>query len=175
MRTASLVLIILLTACQRDDALTSSDTGRPAASGLERAAIASGVIPDADRLSPVGFYQHRHETGRDALCIIPSGKGNYRFGAEAAFGEGERCRGRGTAHRAGDKLILSFAGPSQCIAVAQYDGDMIVLPGVLDVKCAHLCDDRGSLEGVSFPRLAGDATSALRAMDSAGEALCPPQ
>lgn len=175
MRIASLALILLLSACQGDDAPATSDKVGSDASGLERAAIASGVIPDAERLSPVGFYQRRHETGRDALCLIPSGKGDYRFGAEVVFGEGERCRGHGIAHRAGDKLILSFAGSSQCIAVAQYDGDMVVLPGVLDVKCAHLCDDRGSLEGVSFPRLTGDAASALRAADSAGEPLCPAQ
>jgi hypothetical protein len=40
------------------------------------------------------------------------------------------------------------------------------------MKCAELCKGRGSLEGVSFPRLASDAASALQVRDSAGEPLC---
>lgn len=173
MRIARLAFIFLLSGCQGGDDPASPDKAQPPASGLERAAIATGVILDADRLSPVGLYQRRHETGRDALCIIPSASGDYRFGAEAMFGEGEGCRGQGTARRAGDKLVLSFDSASQCIAVAQYEGDRIVFPGVLDLKCAKLCDDRGSFEGVGYPRSASDAAAALRATDRHGEPLCP--
>ena len=142
------------------------------ASGLERAAIESGVISDTSRSSPVGLFQRRHEAGSDMLCIIPAQSGDYRFGAEAVFGEDQRCHGRGTAKRAGDKLILSFDRGDRCVAVAQYDGDQIAFPGVLDVKCADLCEGRASLEGVSFPRSASDAGAALRAKDREGNALC---
>lgn len=144
------------------------------ASGLERAAIDSGVIADTARLSPVGLYQRRHEAGRDALCVIPDKSGDFRFGMEAVFGKDQSCRGHGAARRAGDKLILRFSGADRCIIVSRYDGDQLSLPGVLDLACADLCEGRGSLEGVSFPRIAGDAATALRATDRDGRALCDP-
>ncbi|HEX7876559.1 MAG TPA: hypothetical protein VF489_08240 [Sphingobium sp.] len=174
MRWTSPAVLLLLAACQRGDAPSSSsiDAGSSSATGLERAAIDSGVIADAGRLSPVGLYQRSHESGRDALCIIPGKGGDFRFGAEATFGEKQSCRGDGTARRAGDKLILSFSGGDHCIVVAQYDGDQLSLPGVVDMKCADMCDGRGSLEGVSFPRITNDAASALRARDGEGEPLC---
>ena len=178
MRRISLTVLMLLAACQRADAPSSSsirrETGTSASTGLERAAIESGVIADAAKLSPVGVYQRRHESGRDALCMIPDRSGDFRFGTEAMFGEGQSCRGHGTARRAGDKLILSFSGRDHCIIVAQYDGDQLSLPGVVDMNCASVCDGRGSLEGVSFPRISGDAASALRALDSRGDPLCDP-
>jgi hypothetical protein len=172
MRLTSLAALLLLAACQRETAPTPRETGIQTSSGLERAAIETGVIADAAKVPAIGLYQRIHEAGRDALCVIPSKKGDYRFGLEATFGEDQLCEGRGSARRAGDKLILSFSRSGHCIVVAQYDGDQISLPGVVDLKCADVCKGRGSLEGVSFPRLASDAASALQARDSAGDPLC---
>ncbi|WP_420144532.1 hypothetical protein [Sphingobium sp.] len=175
MRRASVALILMLAACQRDPAATQAvpdGVGAPV-SGLERAAIASGAIVDATKTSPVGLYRRSHEAGRDLLCVMPGGKdAAFRFGLQANFGEDQSCRGQGTARRAGDKLILHFTSGDRCIVVAQYDGDQVALPGVVDMACADLCEGRGSLEGVSFPRTASDAVSALRARDDAGNALC---
>lgn len=173
MRRTRLALLLLLAGCQRTPGGDASGAvGAP--SGLERAAIDSGVIADATRISPIGLFQRSHEAGRDALCVVPDREGALRFGLEANFGEDLRCRGKGTARRAGDKLILRFSGGDRCIVVAQYDGDQVALPGVVDMACADLCEGRGTLEGVSFPRIAGDAPAALRARDSAGDALCDP-
>ena len=173
MRWNSLTVLLLLTACQGDGGRSATASGdSPPATGLERAAIESGVIADATKLSPVGLFQRGHEAGRDSLCVMPGRAGDFRFGAEAIFGKEQSCRGRGTARRAGDKLILKFSGAAPCIIVAQYDGDQLSLPGVLDLKCSALCDGRGSLEGVSFPRVGSDAASALRAQDRYGEPLC---
>jgi hypothetical protein len=175
MRRNSLALLVLLAACQRSPAggdATPAPGGGASASRLERAAIESGAIADPGKISPVGLFQNRHEAGRDALCVIPGTEGAYRFGLEAVFGEEPACRGRGTARRAGDKLILSFKGGDRCIIVAQYDGDQVALPGVVDMACADLCEGRGSLEGVSFPRIANDAATALRARDRDGDPLC---
>ena len=176
MGRTSLSFLLALTACQQGaPSSTAMGAAGSSASGLERAAIDSGVIADAARTSPVGLYQRRHEAGRDALCVMPGKAGDFRFGMEAVFGEEQSCRGHGTARRAGDKLILSFAGRGdRCIIVGQYDGDQLSLPGVVDLKCADLCEGRGSLEGVSFPRLASDAASALGATDREGRALCEP-
>lgn len=173
MRRTSLVAFLLLAACQRApaDNVGTEPVSAPM-SGLERAAIDSGAIADAAKISPVGLYRHSHEAGRDALCIIPGKSGQLRFGMEAVFGEEPNCRGHGVARRAGDKLILSFKGGDRCIIVAQYDGDQVALPGVVDMACADLCEGRGTLEGVSFPRIANDAATALRARDRGGDPLC---
>ncbi|WP_242122967.1 hypothetical protein [Sphingobium sp. Sx8-8] len=176
MRRTSLAALVLLAACQREAATAPAprETGVQTSSGLERAAIETGVIADTAKTPAIGLYQRIHEAGRDALCVVPARNGDYRFALEASFGEDQSCKGRGTARRAGDKLILSFSRSDHCIIVAQYDGDQVSLPGVVDMKCAEVCKGRGSLEGVSFPRLASDVASALQARDSAGEPLCEP-
>lgn len=174
MRRTSLALLALLAACQQpsERSAAAPDGDGASISGLERAAIESGAIADASKISPVGLFQRSHEAGRDALCVIPGKDGQYRFGLEAVFGEEPNCRGHGSARRAGDKLILSFKGGDRCIIVAQYDGDQVALPGVVDMACADLCEGRGSLEGVTFPRIANDAASALRARDRGNDPLC---
>lgn len=174
MRRINLTLFLLLLGCQRSPANQDAPpvVSGGAASRLEQAAIASGTIADPAKISPVGLFQRTHEAGRDALCVIPARNGELHFGLEAIFGEEPACRGQGTARRAGDKLILSFKGGYRCIIVAQYDGDQVALPGVVDLACADLCEGRGSLEGVSFPRIASDAASALRARERSGDPLC---
>ncbi|WP_150291815.1 hypothetical protein [Sphingobium estronivorans] len=176
MRLTSLAALILLAACQREAAPTPAphESGGQVSSSLERAAIETGVIADAAQVPAIGLYQRVHEAGRDALCMIPAKNGDYRFGLEARFGEDQSCAGRGSARRAGDKLILHFSRSDHCIVVAQYDGDQISIPGVVDMKCADVCRGRGSLEGVSFPRISNDAASALQARDSSGNPLCKP-
>lgn len=174
MRRTSLFLACLLAGCQQaaTPGAAAPDRSGAAASGLERAAIATGAIADASKVAPVGLYQRRHEAGRDSLCVLPAKSGDYRFGLEAIFGTEQSCHGAGTARRAGDKLILSFSGGRKCIIVAQYDGDQVALPGVVDMACDRLCDGRGNLEGVTFPRIANDAGAALRARDREDEPLC---
>jgi hypothetical protein len=178
MKRLALASLLMLAACQPPSAPEGSGgsaVSAPVASGLERAAIESGVIPDSAHISPVGLFRRSHEAGSDSLCVMPGKDGQFRFGLEAIFGEEPNCRGHGTARRAGDKLILSFKGGDRCIVVAQYDGDQVALPGVVDMACADLCEGRGTLEGVSFPRISSDAASALRARDRAGNALCEGQ
>lgn len=177
MRRISRVLLPLtLVACQQQaatpDASTRADALAAPPSALEQAARDSGLVADVARVSPVGLYQQRHEAGRNSLCIRAGADDRYRFGVEAIFGAEESCRGTGTARRAGDKLILRFSGRSQCTIVAQYEGDRVAMPGVLDVACAKLCNANGSFEGVSFPRIAADERAAMAVRDRNGNALC---
>ncbi|MGE4322122.1 MAG: hypothetical protein AB7E60_03750 [Sphingobium sp.] len=176
MRASNLAALLLLAGCQRAEAPQAQSVPEVEATssgtGLERAAIETGVIADASRVSPVGLYQRRHESGRDLLCIAPDAQGELRFGMEAVFGPEEACRGRGIVRRAGDKLILRFSGRPRCLIVAHYDGDQLAIPGVVDTDCSRLCDRRGSFEGVSFPRIAGEASAALRAQSRNGDRLC---
>lgn len=174
MRRISLVLLPLtLVACQQQAVTTDASTRADVpTSALEQAARENGLVADVARVSPVGLYQQRHEAGRNSLCVRPGADGRYRFGVEAVFGADEACRGTGTARRVGDKLILRFAGRSQCTIVVQYEGDRVAMPGVVDVACAKLCDANGSLEGVSFPRIAADEQAAKDIRDRKGNALC---
>ncbi|WP_336964255.1 hypothetical protein [Sphingobium aquiterrae] len=170
-----LPMLAALAACGGGDAAAPGDHGTPPpqASALERAAIASGAIADPRAISPVGLYQRPHEAGRDLLCLIPGpAQKPYRFGMEAVFGTEQSCRGEGTARRAGDKLILHFSGRSGCIVVADYEGDRIALPGVVDMACDALCSGRGSLAGVSLPRIGNDPRAAAVATDRRGGTLC---
>jgi hypothetical protein len=176
-----LPIVLALAACQQqpsDPAPAPADTANArrdvAPSALERAGLESGQVVDNTKLSPVGFYRNRHEAGSDVLCVLPSNaqsKGKLRFGLQAVFGENASCIGSGTAHLAGERLILNFAR-SDCLIVAQYEGDRIALPGALDEKCNQLCIAAGSLEGVFFPRVASDLASASRATDRSGNPLC---
>jgi hypothetical protein len=172
-----MLLLLALASCGRPDGGEEGrDDGAEATarrtSALERAAIESGAIADPAALSPVGLFQSRHEAGQDIMCVAPADGKRHRFGLEAVFGTEQSCRGEGTAHRAGDKLILHFSGRAGCIIVARYEGDRIALPGVVDLACDSLCTGRGSLAGVSLPRLSGDAGAARAARDRSGNPLC---
>ena len=148
----------------------SADTMSPAPT-LEQAAIDAGIVANASAVPPIGLYRNRHEAGTDSLCVVPGAAGELRFGLDAVFGEGIACQGSGTARRSGDKLILNFAR-SACIVVADYDGDRVALPGVVDVECRKLCTERGSLEGVSFPRVSRSESVARDARDRNRSPLC---
>lgn len=172
MRRPSFALLLLLAACHdpaplRDGRESVSPTGQQSA--LEQAALEAGIIADAGKTAVTGLYQRRHEAGRDSLCVSPGDGKRYRFGLEAIFDTEQHCRGEGTARQVGDKLILRFTGGSQCLIVAQYDGDRVAMPGVVDMKCATLCNGRGSLEGVTFPRLLSGSANTL---DRNGEPIC---
>lgn len=174
MQRVSLALFMMVAGCQQAPAPANPVAENQAPmSRLEQAAIESGAIADVSRISPVGLYQRSHEAGRDALCVARDKAGHFLFGMEAMFGEGLGCRGHGLARRAGDKLILSFRGGDKCIVVAQYDGDRVALPGVVDMACADLCDGNATLEGVSFPRVANDPAHGRSLTDHDGEAICP--
>lgn len=176
---SALLLLLALAACGAGDtgrndqnvASLALETGAQDLSALERAALETGAIADAGRISPVGLYRNRHEAGADQLCIAPGeSEERMRFALEARFGGESGCRGHGTVRRAGERLIFNFAR-SACLVVAGYEGDRIAFPGAVDVDCASLCSERGALDGVSFPRFTREP--APSAKDSEGQPLCP--
>jgi hypothetical protein len=173
-RALALLLALGLAACGKHaaPAANESEAPPPAAAALEQAAVEAGVISDTRPL-PVGLYRSRHEAGQDSLCIVrDTGADRMRFGLEAAFGEHSECHGTGSLRRSGDRLILNF-DRSACIIVAGYEGDRVSLPGALDEECDRLCSERGSLEGVSFPRVSRDEGVAHDAHSKGGKPLCP--
>jgi hypothetical protein len=161
-----------VSACNGGGAPSSGEPRTEVANSLESLAVESGALDDLTARDPVGSYGRTYEGGRDRLCIVPDdGEGRYRFGAEMRIGDEGRCGGSGTARYAGDRLIFNFAGGT-CLIVARYEGDRIVMPGAVDVACASLCSDRGSLAGVTFPRTGNDQAAARRSKTHDGDRLC---
>ncbi|CAN5295968.1 hypothetical protein BH10PSE13_BH10PSE13_21180 [soil metagenome] len=149
---------------------TAEQATSDAAAALEALATERGVIGETYSEDPIGSYGRTYDGGEDRLCLAGganSGDATYRAGVEIRIGEEEYCRGVGTARRSGDQLILSLAN-GRCTISARYEGDRLVMPGVVDSACASLCSMRGSLAGVTFPRLSADA----RVNASDGKPLC---
>lgn len=171
----ALMAVCVLAGCGAgSDKVTPPDS--PTARQLDALALQTGALPDRARTDPVGRYGRRYEGGSDQLCLVPEDgllSGRYRFGAEMRIGRDEYCRGRGSAKRSADKLLLRFDGAGgNCLVVARYEGDKIVLPGSLDLSCAMLCSGRGSFAGVSFPRVDRDEAAAAQMTDQHGKMLC---
>ena len=178
-RAALLMSLFLLASCnggpspaQNGATAGAAADNATAASALEAAAIDAGVVTDIRSTPPQGLYRNRHEAGRDSLCIVANKEGQQEFALEAAFGENIECSGHGTLRMTGDKLVMNFAR-SACLIVATYEGDRVSIPGALDLECRALCNQRGSLEGVTFARVSREESVARAARDSAGHILCP--
>lgn len=175
---AAMVLLVLacLPGCGGADSARSDDVATsPASEELDALALETGALPDRAQIDPAGRYGRRYEGGSDSLCLIPDGsaRGRYRFGAETRIGADEYCRGTGRAKMSADKLLLRFEGQaSECLIVARYEGDEIVMPGGLDLACAALCSSRGSFAGVRFPRMDRDVSAARQMRDKDKAILC---
>lgn len=173
-RLLPLVLAVLaVSACgERPEQAGGQEKGA-VANGLDQLALESGVLADVADRDPAGSYGRSYDGGRDRFCIAPheGEDGRYRFGAEMRIGGDEYCRGIGTARRAGERLILSFAGGA-CVIVARYEGDRVVLPGAVDTACASLCSSRGSFAGVTFPLISGGERAARDVASVDGQPLC---
>lgn len=173
-RLLPLILSVLaVSACgERSEEAGKQENGA-VADGLDQLALESGVLADAARRDPAGSYGRSYDGGRDRFCIAPHEEesGQYRFGAEVRIGEDEYCKGTGSARRAGERLILSFAGGT-CVIVARYEGDRVVMPGAVDMACARLCSSRGSFAGVTFPLISGGEGAARDVTSMDGQPLC---
>jgi hypothetical protein len=175
LRAALLGSLFWLAACGSDSNSDDTSPMSPAAAELDALALETGALPDREQTDPSGRYGRRYEGGSDSLCIIPDGsaRGRYRFGAETRIGQDEYCRGTGRAKMSADKLLLRFEGQGKdCMIVARYEGDAIVMPGGLDLACASLCSSRGSFAGVSYPRIDHDVAAARQTTDRDKRALC---
>jgi len=175
MGLALALMMVLLAGCGGAPDGEADPPDSPTARELDALALETGALPDRAQIDPAGRYARRYEGGSDRLCLVADDavSGGYRFGAETRIGQDEYCRGRGTAKRSADKLLLRFDGAGRnCLIVARYEGDKIVLPGSLDINCALLCSSRGSFAGVTFPRVDRDGAAAARMADKDGKALC---
>ncbi len=149
---------LLLAGCERP---TSGNSGQgiDADNPLEQAARERGVVR-ADATSPVGVFERTHDLGRDAMCVVPDGAGQWRFAVTAAFGATLSCPASGTMTRDHGGWRLRFAGTDGCEALVHEEEDELRLPGSLPPQCATLCPARASLSGLRLPRASWSADDA---------------
>lgn len=161
MRRANIALAyvsLLVAGCDRPAPVGDAE-GIDANNPLEVAARQRGVVhPEA--ASPVGVFERKHDLGRDAMCVVPHGAGQWRFAVTAAFGPSLSCTASGTMAREGDGWRMRFAGVDGCEALVDEEEDELRLPGSLPPQCARLCPDRASLTGLRLPRASWSADDA---------------
>lgn len=153
------MLPLLLAGCGRpaQQAESDVDTTNP----LEMAARERGIVrPDAT--SPTGVFERTHELGRDAMCIVPDGAGQWRFAMTASFGPGLSCAANGTIVGDGDGWRMRFAGADGCEAVVREEEDELQMPGSLPPQCENLCRERATLAGLRLPRASWSEADAKR-------------
>lgn len=176
MRKSSIVLAfaaLLLVGCDRQ-ASGEKGHGIDADNPLEQVARERGVVR-YETATPVGVFERNHELGRDAMCVVPDGAGQWRFSVTASYGAALSCYANGTMMRDGDDWRLRFAGAKGCEAVVQEQEDELRLPGSLPAQCAQLCSARASLSGLRLPRASWseDDARGLRIRDRQGNVVQP--
>ena len=161
MRKAKLALALGILLCSGCDRHTPdrSEQGIDSDNPLEIAARERGVVRP-DTATPVGVFERSHDLGRDAMCVIPDGAGQWRFAVTAAFGTSLSCSASGTMAREGDGWRMRFAGAEGCDALVREEEDELRLPGSLPPQCARLCPARASLSGLRLPRASWSADDA---------------
>lgn len=158
-----LAALLLLGGCQGE----SWPGARPTPSTLEAAAIEAGIISDPASADPTGLYAR----DRDKICIVPSAAA-FRVGIYADYGNDYFCSGSGEASRSGEALHIDLTSAPGCRFDANFDGDRVVIPGVLPDECQKACSRRASLAGLTVERLSDSAAEAAALRDGRGKMLC---
>lgn len=159
MRVACLLGLLLLAGCDRTP--RAEETTVDARNPLERMARERGIVRP-DTATPTGVFERTHELGRDAMCAVPDGAGQWRFAMTASFGPGLRCTARGAIVREGEGWRMRFADTQGCETLVHEEEDELRLPGSLPAQCENLCPDRASLAGLRLPRASWSEADAKR-------------
>lgn len=170
---ALMLAALLLTGCERSAPEKEGD-GIDPGNPLEMAARERGIVR-SEASAPTGVFERSHDLGRDAMCVVPDGVGQWRFAMTAAFGPGLACTATGRLNSDGDAWRLRFAGVDGCEILAREEDDELLMPGDLPPQCAKLCPDRASFAGLRLPRASWSEEDAkdLRMRDRRGNMIRP--
>ncbi|WP_428685913.1 hypothetical protein [Sphingopyxis sp.] len=171
-RIVWLAFVLALAGCDRGggNAGGAIDADNP----LEIAARERGVVRP-DTATPTGVFERAHELGRDAMCAVPDGLGQWRFAVTASYGPGLSCTAKGAIAQEDGGWRLRFAGVEGCEAVVHEEEDELRLPGKLPSQCDSLCPARASLSGLRLPRASWSEADAkrLQIRDGRGNIIRP--
>ncbi len=172
-RLSLLAVMLFAGACDKR-AAPPEDMAIDAGNPLAIAARPRGVARPAAS-APPGVFERIHELGRDAMCVVPDGRGEWRFAMTAAFGTGLSCRTRGRIEPDGEGWRFTFAGVDDCSVILREEEDELRLPGKLPSQCDSLCPGRATLAGLRLPRASWSADDArgLRMRDGQGNIVRP--
>jgi hypothetical protein len=167
----SLLILLLLAACGRDDSPAGNQAaGAPDSPGrASQAGTAAPAGADSGRLT--GLYEGGAGPQRNQLCMVDKGK-ETRFGLLVWGGNLHSCSGAGLAVREGERLSLRMTGDETCTIEATLKDGTVTLPATLPTGCSYYCGARASLAGARFTRSGGTAADARKASDVAGDPLC---
>lgn len=147
--------------------------------GLDEAAIAAGVIVDADALDLAGLYERDSGLGTDRFCAIKQDSAAYKVGILAVFGASSQCEATGEAVLDQGNVRLSLravgedaAAGNGCELEARFDGTKIQIAGNVGKACEILCSPRASLAGVSIPLIDASPVAGKGAEGRNIDALC---
>lgn len=167
-----LAAVLLLAGCGADadpppEPTTTSTTTSEA---LDRAAIASGQLPDP-AAPTAGSYFADTDIGADRVCLVSGGEGEpMRIGLSVSYGTGGVCVGRGTATGTGRRLKVRLG--DACAFTGSVEAEGFAIPGSLPTGCQALCNGRASLAGVTVPKGSDSEAEALALVDPSGAPLC---
>jgi hypothetical protein len=135
---------------------------------LEKAAVASGLVPDPARAVLAGSWAR----DTDRLCVVGASGGEQRVGVVIDYGEGQGCSASGTVRRSGDRLRLVFG---DCRVEARFDGERISFPAEVPEACEALCTGRASLAALAVEQLSTSESEAATLRGRDGKLLCGPE
>lgn len=158
MRPAILLLILLLSGCERSDGDRTAGQDSPAR--VQTAEL-------------TGLYEARGEGGHSArMCMISDPSGTASFAIVTERSDAGSCGGAGEAVREASLLRLTMAGDEECVIEARIDGAQVTLPPSLPERCGYYCGAGATLAGTMLEKTGGTEEDAMRATDLAGDPLC---
>lgn len=167
----SLLILLLLAGCGRDDAPSNEQAApdsRAPATATDKSAPAGKAA--ATRLT--GLYEGGAGAQKNQLCIVEKG-GDSQFGLIVWGSNLNSCSGAGKAVREGERLTLTMTGDETCTIRASLKDGVVTLPASLPTGCAYYCAASGAtLANARFTRSGTSAADTKKATDIIGEPLC---
>lgn len=129
--------------------------------------------PAVASASLAGLYERAGVPGRSSRICISGDAQAPRFGIVTSSEGPASCTAIGRVRRNGSTLALLIDGDPACALSATSTSTGMTLDAATGADCAYYCGDGASLDPGSFAKVGGTAADARRAVDAAGEPLCP--
>ena len=123
--------------------------------------------------SLVGLYERAGVPGRPSRICIGGAPGAERFGISTSYEGPQSCTAMGRVRRERSKLTLLIDGDPACSLSATVTGAGVTLDDASGPECPYYCGADTRFDPGPFAKVGSTAADARRAVDVAGEPLCP--